>query len=32
MRTREAILPDAEQIHALIAAYSGDGRERKPQG
>jgi amino-acid N-acetyltransferase len=25
MRTREAILPDAEQIHALIAAYSGDG-------
>ena len=25
MRTREAILPDAERIHALIAAYSGDG-------
>jgi amino-acid N-acetyltransferase len=25
MRTREALLPDAEQIHALIAAYSGDG-------
>jgi len=25
MRTREAILPDAEQIHALISAYSGDG-------
>ncbi len=25
MRTRDAILPDAEQIHALIAAYSGDG-------
>jgi amino-acid N-acetyltransferase len=25
MRTREARLPDAEQIHALIAAYSGDG-------
>ena len=25
MRTREATLPDAEQIHALIAAYSGDG-------
>jgi amino-acid N-acetyltransferase len=25
MRTREAILPDAEQVHALIAAYSGDG-------
>src|ERR1700747_1096862 len=25
MRTREAVLPDAEQIHALIAAYSGDG-------
>src|SRR5262245_59885586 len=25
MRTREAKLPDAEQLHALIAAYSGDG-------
>src|ERR1700693_4032069 len=25
MRTREALLPDAEQIHALISAYSGDG-------
>ena len=25
MRTREALLPDAEQIHELIAAYSGDG-------
>ncbi len=25
MRTRDAVLPDAEQIHALIAAYSGDG-------
>src|SRR5713101_4143463 len=25
MRTREAVLPDAEQIHVLIAAYSGDG-------
>src|SRR5271170_1249917 len=25
MRTREAVLPDAEQIHALIAAYSSDG-------
>ncbi len=25
MRTREAILPDAEQIHALITNYSGDG-------
>ena len=25
MRTRDAILPDAEQIHGLIAAYSGDG-------
>ena len=25
MRTRDAILPDAEQIHELIAAYSGDG-------
>jgi len=25
MRTREALLPDAEQIHGLIAAYSGDG-------
>jgi amino-acid N-acetyltransferase len=25
MRVREAVLPDAEQIHALIAAYSGDG-------
>jgi amino-acid N-acetyltransferase len=25
MRTRKAILPDAQQIHGLIAAYSGDG-------
>src|SRR5271166_1452944 len=25
MRAREAVLPDAEQIHALISAYSGDG-------
>src|SRR6202789_4730605 len=25
MRTREAVLPDAEQIHALVAAYSGNG-------
>ncbi len=25
MRTREAILPDAQRIHNLIAAYSGDG-------
>jgi amino-acid N-acetyltransferase len=25
MRTREAILSDARQIHDLIAAYSGDG-------
>ncbi len=25
MRTREAVLPDAEQIHVLISAYSGDG-------
>jgi amino-acid N-acetyltransferase len=25
MRTREATLPDAEQIHHLISAYSGDG-------
>jgi amino-acid N-acetyltransferase len=25
MRTREALLPDAEPIHNLIAAYSGDG-------
>jgi amino-acid N-acetyltransferase len=25
MHTREAILPDAQQIHDLIAAYSGDG-------
>jgi amino-acid N-acetyltransferase len=25
LRTREAILPDAEQIHELISAYSGDG-------
>lgn len=25
MRTREAKLPDAEQIHNLISAYSGDG-------
>jgi amino-acid N-acetyltransferase len=25
MRTRKAILPDAQQIHDLIADYSGDG-------
>src|SRR5580692_4308367 len=25
MRTRRAILPDAENIHELICAYSGDG-------
>ncbi len=25
MRTRKAILPDAAQIHELIATYSGDG-------
>jgi len=25
MRTREAILPDAEQIHSLVSNYSGDG-------
>jgi amino-acid N-acetyltransferase len=25
MRTRKAILPDAQQVHDLIAAYSGDG-------
>jgi len=25
MRTRDAVLPDAEQIHNLISAYSGDG-------
>src|SRR6201987_1172957 len=25
MRTRKAILPDAQQIYELIAAYSGDG-------
>ena len=25
MRTREAILPDAQRIHDLIATYSGDG-------
>ena len=25
MRTRDAILPDAEKIHQLISAYSGDG-------
>jgi amino-acid N-acetyltransferase len=25
MRTRRAILPDADQIHELISAYSGDG-------
>ena len=25
MRTREATLPDAERIHALIGTYSGDG-------
>ncbi len=25
MRTRDAILPDAEKIHELISPYSGDG-------
>src|SRR6202171_688028 len=25
MRTRKAILPDADQIHQLIAGYSADG-------
>ena len=25
MRTRDAVLPDAEQIHEMISAYSGDG-------
>jgi amino-acid N-acetyltransferase len=25
MRTREAVLPDAERIHQLIGSYSGDG-------
>src|SRR5260221_4224605 len=25
MRVRDAVLTDAEQIHALISAYSGDG-------
>src|SRR5438477_9961862 len=25
MRTRGAVLPDAEQVQSLIAAYSGDG-------
>src|SRR6201988_5022390 len=25
MRTRKAILPDAQHIHELICAYSGDG-------
>ncbi len=25
MRVRDALLPDAEKVHALIAAYSGDG-------
>lgn len=25
MRTREAILPDAERVHQLISTYSGDG-------
>src|ERR1700724_1339842 len=25
MQTREAILPEAERIHDLISAYSGDG-------
>ena len=25
MRTRKAILPDAESIHDLISAYAGDG-------
>ena len=27
MRTRKAILPDAQQIHDLIAGYSGDGNQ-----
>jgi N-acetylglutamate synthase-like GNAT family acetyltransferase len=25
MRTRKAILPDAQHIHDLISSYSGDG-------
>jgi amino-acid N-acetyltransferase len=25
MRTRDALLPDAERIHEMIASYSGDG-------
>ena len=25
VRTRKAILPDVEQIHAIIRAYSGNG-------
>jgi N-acetylglutamate synthase-like GNAT family acetyltransferase len=25
VRTRNAILPDVEQIHAIIRAYSGNG-------
>jgi len=25
MRTRDAVLPDAEEIHRLISVYSGDG-------
>src|SRR5580693_5282297 len=25
MRTRKAILPDAQRIHSLISAYAGDG-------
>src|SRR5690349_4291110 len=25
MRTRDAILPDAERIHEMISTYSGDG-------
>src|ERR1700680_4286051 len=25
MRTRKAILPDAQRIHGLISAYAGDG-------
>jgi amino-acid N-acetyltransferase len=25
MRTRDALLPDAERIHEMISSYSGDG-------
>ena len=28
VRTRSAILPDVEQIHAIIRAYSGNGTRR----